>query len=418
MEKTYLCIDLKSFYASVESVERGLDPFTTNLVVSDSSRGRGAICLAVTPAMKKHGIKNRCRIFEIPKNIQYITAKPRMKLYMKYSADIYGIYLKYIAKEDIYVYSIDECFFDITSYLKLYGKTSKEMAQMLINDIYKQTGIYATVGIGSNLFLAKLALDITAKHSKDNIGILDVDEFKRTLWHHRPITDIWNVGEGIAKRLAKYGIYDLYGITQMDEKVLYNEFGVNAEFIIDHAKGEESCTIADIHNYVPQSNSVSNGQILFEDYSYENALLILKEMIETLVLEIVEKNLVTDSISLYVGYSKSITKPTGGTIKLETFTASLKKITEEFIYYFKQTTKKDQPIRRLNIGLNNLIEEEYITFNLLSSSIKEEKEKDGLKVLIDIKKRFGKNAVLKASSLNEKATAISRNKLLGGHNGE
>ena len=418
MEKVYLCIDLKSFYASVECVERGLNPFTSNLVVADPSRGRGAICLAISPAMKNLGIKNRCRIFEIPDKLSYITAKPRMKLYMKYSADIYGIYLRYIAKEDIYVYSVDECFFDVTSYLKLYNKTPVEIAKMLIDAVYNETGICATSGIGTNLFLAKVALDISAKHSKDNIGFLDIEKFKKTIWHHKPITDIWNVGKGIANRLRKYGIDDLYGVAHIDEKILYKEFGVNAQFLIDHAKGIEPCTIADIHNYVPQSASVSTGQILFEDYSYDDALIVLKEMIEPLVLEIVEKNLVTNSISLYVGYSKNITKSTGGTVKLENFTSSLKKITDDFISYYIKTTQKGYPIRKLNIGLNNLIEEEFTAIDLFSDYAAEEKERDRLKVLIDIREKFGKNAVLKGISLNKKATARVRNKMVGGHNGE
>ena len=418
MEKVYLCIDLKSFYASVECVERGLNPFTSNLVVADPSRGRGAICLAISPAMKNLGIKNRCRIFEIPDKLSYITAKPRMKLYMKYSADIYGIYLRYIAKEDIYVYSVDECLFDVTSYLKLYNKTPVEIAKMLIDAVYNETGICATSGIGTNLFLAKVALDISAKHSKDNIGFLDIEKFKKTIWHHKPITDIWNVGKGIANRLRKYGIDDLYGVAHIDEKILYKEFGVNAQFLIDHAKGIEPCTIADIHNYVPQSASVSTGQILFEDYSYDDALIVLKEMIEPLVLEIVEKNLVTNSISLYVGYSKNITKSTGGTVKLENFTSSLKKITDDFISYYIKTTQKGYPIRKLNIGLNNLIEEEFTAIDLFSDYAAEEKERDRLKVLIDIREKFGKNAVLKGISLNKKATARVRNKMVGGHNGE
>ena len=418
MEKIYLCIDLKSFYASVECVERGLDPFATNLVVADSARGRGAICLAITPAMKSLGVKNRCRIFEIPDNLSYVTAKPRMKLYMKYSADIYAIYLKFVAKEDIYVYSIDECFFDVTSYLKLYNKTPIEMAKMIIDAVYKETGICATAGIGTNLFLAKVALDITAKHAKDNIGFLDVEKFKRNLWHHKPITDIWNVGKGIAKRLSKFGIDDLYGVAHIDEKVLYKEFGVNAEFLIDHANGIETCTISDIHEYVPESASVSNGQILFEDYSYEDTLIILKEMIEPLVLEIVEKNFVTNSISLYVGYSKEVIKTTGGTVKLQNFTSSLNEITEAFISYYRKTTQKGYPIRKLNLGLNNLMEEEFVVLDLFSNYDSKAREREKLKVLIDIKNKFGKNAILKGTSLNKKATAIVRNKMVGGHNGE
>lgn len=418
MEKTYLCIDLKSFYASVEAVERGLDPFKENLVVTDASRGNGAICLAITPAMKRLGVKNRCRIFEIPKNIKYISAKPRMKLYMKYSADVYGIYLRYIAKEDIYVYSVDECFFDVTAYLKLYEKTPLEMAQMLIDAVYKETGVCATAGVGTNLFLAKVALDITAKHSKNNIGFLDEKRFKETVWHHRPIDDIWNIGPGIAKRLKKYGIYDLCGVAMADEKMLYKEFGVNAQFLIEHSNGIEPCTISEIHNYVPQSSSVSNGQILFEDYSFSDTLIILKEMVEPLVMEIVDKNFVTNSISLYIGYSKNIIRATGGTMKLDNYTDSLKKIMEAFEYYYKKTTKNGYPIRKITIGLNNLIKEEYRVLNLFSDYMEEDKERERLKVLIDIKKKFGKNAVLKAVSLNEKATAKERNKMVGGHNGE
>jgi len=418
MEKVYLCIDLKSFYASVECVERNLDPFSTDLVVSDPARGRGAICLAVSPAMKKRGIKSRCRIFEIPGNISYIIAKPRMKLYMKYSAEIYGIYLRYIAKEDIYVYSIDECFFDVSSYLKLYNKSPKAMAEMLIDAVYKETGICATAGVGTNLFLAKVALDITAKHSKDNIGILDKEKFEKSIWHYKPITDIWNIGKGIAKRLEKFGIYDLYGVAHIDEKLLYKEFGVNAEYLIDHARGEESCTISDIHNYVPQSTSVSNGQILFEDYSYDDALLVLKEMVEVLVMEIVEKNFFTNSISLYVGYSRGVTKSTGGTVKLNGFTDSLSCILDAFIDYYSKTVKKEYPIRKINVGLNNLLPEEYGSNDLFSDYKKIFQERERLKVLVDIKKKFGKNAVLRANSLKKKATAKSRNIMVGGHNGE
>ena len=232
MEKVYLCIDLKCFCASVECVARGLDPFETDLVVADPSRGNGAICLAISPSLKAKGVKNRCRIFEIPKNIDYITALPRMKLYIKYSADIYGIYLKYVSAEDIVVYSIDECFLDVTSYLKMYKLTAKELAKKIIDDVYDTLNICATVGIGTNLFLAKVALDITAKHTSDHMGYLDEEEFKKQIWHHKPITDIWNIGRGIAKRLEKYNCYDLYDVAHMDEKVLYKEFGVNAEFLI------------------------------------------------------------------------------------------------------------------------------------------------------------------------------------------
>ena len=267
MNRTYLCIDLKSFYASVECVERGLDPFKYNLVVADPSRGNGAICLAVSPALKNKGVKNRCRIFEIPKNIHYITALPRMKLYIKYSADIYEIYLKYVSKDDIHIYSVDECFLDITKYLNMYHMTSFELARMIIKDVYNTTGITATAGIGTNLYLTKVALDITAKHVKDNIGYLDEDKYKEELWHHTPLTDFWQIGRGINKRLSKLGINDMYDIAMSDEFVLYKEFGINAKYLIDHSKGIEPCTIKDIKSYKPKSNSISNTQILFEDYS-------------------------------------------------------------------------------------------------------------------------------------------------------
>ena len=289
MNKVYLCIDLKSFYASVECVERGLDPFTTNLVVADPSRGNGAICLAVSPHLKSIGVKNRCRIFEIPKEIEYITALPRMKKYIEYSADIYSVYLKYISPDDILVYSIDECFIDATSYLKLYNLSARELAKMMIDDVIKTTGICATAGIGSNLFLAKVALDIRAKHAEDFIGYLDIEEFKKYIWLHEPITDIWNIGRGIAKRLEKYGAFNLYDVTQIPEEKLYKEFGVNAEFLIDHAHGIEPCTIEEIHNYKSKNHSLFNNQILFEDYNYNDALLVMKEMVEINVLDLVDK---------------------------------------------------------------------------------------------------------------------------------
>ena len=418
MEKVYLCIDLKCFFASVECVARGLDPFETDLVVADPSRGNGAICLAISPSLKAKGVKNRCRIFEIPKNIDYITALPRMKLYIKYSADIYGIYLKYVSAEDIVVYSIDECFLDVTSYLKMYKLTAKELAKKIIDDVYATLNICATVGIGTNLFLAKVALDITAKHSVSNMGYLDEDEFKKQIWHHKPITDIWNIGRGIAKRLEKYNCYDLYDVAHMDEKVLYKEFGVNAEFLIDHSKGIEPTTIKDIHNYKAKSNSMSNNQILFEDYKYDDAFLVLKEMVEMNVLELVDKHLVTNCISLFVGYSKDVIKPTGVSMTLDEYTSSYAKLNEYFIRLFKNNVDKYHMIRRIGIGFNNVIDEKYATINLFTDVKKEEKERKMQEAIIEIKKKYGKNSILKAMNLQEKATARKRNKLVGGHNGE
>lgn len=413
----YLCIDLKSFFASVECVDRGLDSMKTRLVVADPARGRGAICLAVSPALKELGVRNRCRIYEIPQNLEYITALPRMKRYMEYSARIYSIYLKYISAEDIHVYSIDECFLDVTQYCRLYDKTPREMARMLTDAVWRETGICATVGIGTNLFLAKVALDITAKHTEDHMGYLDEAEFKRTIWHHRPITDIWNVGRGITDRLARFGIYDLFGVAHFDEERLYREFGVNAEFLIDHAHGVEPCTIADIHAYRSKSTSISNGQILFEDYSAKDALLILHEMVDMLVLELVERGLVTDSISLSVGYSGDRTKSTGGTMKLPEATNSLKKIDAQFTAYFERTVNRQASIRRLNVGLNHLQDEAYATYDLFTDLEAEKKEHDLQLTVLDLKKRFGKNAILKGMSLEEKATARMRNKMIGGHNG-
>lgn len=415
--KIYLCIDLKSFYASVECVERGLDPFTTNLVVADPSRGSGAVCLAITPAMKELGVKNRCRIFQIPEHIEYITALPRMKLYMEYSANIYAVYLRYISSEDIHVYSIDECFFDATPYLELYGKTPKELTLMLLDAVYKETGICATAGIGTNMFLAKVALDITAKHSDDHIGYLDQQSFQEKIWHHRPITDIWNIGSGIATRLSRMGMYDLYDVAHANEKNLYREFGVNAEYLIDHSHGREPCTIADIQGYEAKSCSISNGQILFENYNSQDALLVVKEMVDMLSLELVEKNLVTNSISLTIGYGVSGVSPTGGTRKLEGFTNSSRKLTDYFIDYFGKIVRPGVPIRKLNVGFNHLVVEEYAEIDLFADFEEDEKELKRQQAIIEIRKKFGKNSIIKGMSLQEKATARTRNKLIGGHNG-
>lgn len=416
-DRIYCCIDLKSFYASCECVERGLDPFTAKLIVADPDRNDGSICLAVSPAMKAIGVKNRCRVFEIPKNISFIIAKPRMKLYMEKSSEIYAIYLKYISPEDIHAYSIDEVFIDLTDYVNLYKKSAATLAKMMIEDVYKTTGIRATVGIGTNLFLAKVALDITAKHATDFTGYLDEEKFKKTIWHHRPITDVWNVGHGIAARLKSMGIFDLYGVTKCPEDILYKEFGVNAELLIDHAYGKESCTIADIHAYKSKSNSLSNGQILFSDYPYNDALVVLKEMVNNLVLEIVEKGLITNSISLGVGFADKDQKSVGGTTKLSEYTSSGKKITDEFEKYFKKCVPKNALIRKINIGINNLLDEAYKSFDLLSDIKSIKKENDLQHAVVDIKNKYGKNSILMGTSFQDKATQRDRNKMIGGHNG-
>lgn len=302
-QHTYICIDLKTFYASVECVDRGLDPLTTNLVVADESRGRTTICLAITQAMKDLGIHNRCRLFEIPDGIDYITAVPRMQHYMEVSAKIYGIYLEYVSPQDVHVYSIDECFIDVTPYLDLYHTDAEGFACTLRDEVLARTGITATVGIGPNLFQAKVALDITAKHVPSRIGILDDETFRKEIWPHRPIADIWGIGPGVAARLEKYGVYDLMGVAALDENLLYDELGVNAEYLIDHAFGREPTTIADIQAYRPQATSTTTGQVLSKGYAYEQAYTVLREMVDNAVLDLVDKHVVCDSISLFVGYA-------------------------------------------------------------------------------------------------------------------
>ena len=413
--KQYLCIDLKTFYASVECVERGLDPFKVNLVVADKSRGKGALCLAISPRMKRAGIKNRCRLFEIPKYMQYMIAKPRMKLYMEYSANIYGIYLKYFSKDDIYVYSIDEAFFDITPYLNYYKKSALEIAKMILDDVYKTTGITATCGIGTNLYLAKIAMDIIAKHNDSNIGYLNEELYIEKLWNHKPITDFWQIGNGIARRLLKYGVDDMEGLANMSEELLYKEFGINARFLINHAWGKESVTIQQIKDYQPQHNSLSNSQIFFKDYNYQDALLVLKEMVEINVLQLSEKHLSTDKIHLYIGYSKNVIKGTGGSRKINVRTNVYSILLEEFVKLYEQTTNKNYPIRQIGISFGNVVNEKFEYYDLFTDQQEIEKEKRLQNALNEIKYKYGKNSVFKCMNLMENATQLQRNKLIGGH---
>ena len=417
MQKYYLCIDLKTFYASVECVERGLDPFNTNLVVADPTRGKGTICLAISPKMKMLGVKNRCRIFEIPPTIKYIIATPRMKKYIEYSANIYGIYLKYFAKEDIHVYSIDEAFMDVTKYLKLYKLNPIELAKKIIKDIFKRYGITATAGIGTNMYLAKIALDITAKHNPQNIGYLDEEKYKRELWHHKPLSDFWQIGRGIERRLNKMRIFDMYDIAHTEQKRLYKEFGINAEYLIDHSWGKESCTIADIKAYKPKTNSVTNSQILFEDYSFIKARLVLKEMVELGSLRLIESNLVTDTISLYIGYSKNIIKATGGTRKLSNYTNIYSELLKAFLEVYDKTTDRSIPIRRIGVNFANVIETENVQLSLFKDQKKIDEERKLELAMCSIKNKMGKNAIIRGMDLEEGATTMMRNKLIGGHNG-
>ena len=417
MQKYYLCIDLKTFYASVECVERGLDPFNTNLVVADASRGKGTICLAISPKMKMLGVKNRCRIFEIPPTIKYITATPRMKKYIEYSANIYAIYLKYFSKEDIHVYSIDEAFMDVTKYLKLYKANPIELAKIIIKDIFKTYGITGTAGIGTNMYLAKIALDITAKHNPSNIGYLNEEKYKKELWHHKPLSDFWQIGKGIERRLNKMRIYDMYDIAHSNPKKLYKEFGVNAEYLIDHSWGKESCTIADIKTYKPKTNSISNSQVLFEDYSFEKARLVLKEMVELGSLRLIESNLVTDSIGLYIGYSKDIIKATGGTRKLINYTNVYSELLKAFLDIYDKNTSRSVAIRRIGVNFANTIETESIQLSLFTDQEKIDRERKLELTICNIKNKMGKNTIIRGMDLEEGATTRVRNQLVGGHNG-
>lgn len=417
-ERVYICIDLKSFYASVECSERHLDPFKVNLVVADPTRGKGALCMAITPHMKALGVKNRCRLFEIPKGMQYIIAKPRMRLYMEYAAKIYKIYLRYVSKDDIHVYSIDESFMDITSYLKLYDCTPRQLTQKLMDAVYKETAICATAGIGTNLYLAKIAMDIVAKHVDDHMGYLNEKEYQQVLWHHQPITDFWQVGRGTSRRLLKYGIYDMWGVAHCPKEILQKEFGVNGLYLYDHAWGKEPTTMADIKNYRSKDHSVSNSQILFEDYNYKDALLILKEMVDVNVLTLTERHLVTDAIGLYIGYSKDVIKPVGVQMKIGVRTNSYSILLAAYKKLYTHCVDMNTPIRRIGISFLNVKDEMYEMYDLFTNVEQIEKDKKIQSTLLAIKQKYGKNAVLKGMNFEEKATGRKRNLLIGGHNAE
>ena len=418
--RTYLCIDLKSFYASVECIDRGFDPFDTNLVVADPDRCDTTICLAVSPALKKLGVPGRCRVFQIPKNIKYIKAKPRMKRYMEVSAQIYGIYLQMFSPQDIHVYSIDECFIDVTPYLSLYKSTAKEIAVKAIDRVHDATGICATAGIGTNLFLCKVALDIQAKHVEDHIGFLDEVAFRKSIWHHRPLTDIWGFGPGITRRLQKYDVYDLEGITHIDERFLFNEFGSNAEFIIDHAWGYETCTIKDIQAYRPKGHSISNGQVLARDYTAREASTVLREMVTASALDLVEQGLVTNCISLYIGYSwnEALVPSAGASRKLPAYTNSRNDLQAYFLDVFAEICDPSRPIRRVNIGMGSLMPEELVEHSLFEDTERVAAEHHLSEATLAVQQRFGKDALIRGVSLRKEATQRERNKQVGGHNAE
>ena len=414
--RIYICIDLKTFYASVECVERNLNPFETNLIVADPSRGSGSICLAISPKMKMLGVKNRCRVYEIPKHIEYIVAPPRMKKYIEYSSNIYSLYLKYFSKDDIHVYSIDEAFIDVTDYLKMYKMNALELAKTVMRDVLNTYGITATCGIGTNLYLAKIALDIMSKHSPTNIGMLNEELYKEKLWHYKPLTDFWQIGRGTERRLNKMWIFDMYDIAHYDEKKLYKEFGINAEFLIDHSWGRENCTIKDIKNYKPKSNSISNSQVLFKDYSFEDAKIVLKEMVELLSLELIEQGFFTNQISLYIGYSKDLIPASGGLRKLKRPTNTYSELSEEFVKLYDTTTSRTCKIRRVGISFGKLENDNIEQLNLFENQEKKEKERNLEKTINYLKLKMGKNSIIRAMDLEENATTIMRNKLIGGHN--
>ena len=418
-QKSFICIDLKSFYASVECVERGLDPFKTNLVVADPTRSQSTICLAITPAMKKLGVKNRCRIHEIPAGIEYITAMPRMQLYIDYSVKIYSIYLRYISKEDIHVYSIDECFMDVTNYLSLYHMTEKEMAVELMDAVMKETGITATAGIGTNLYLAKVAMDIVAKHVDDHIGILNEISYRQQLWDHRPLSDFWRIGSRTERKLAGYGIHtmgDIAYTSVTSEDWLYKMFGIDAELLIDHAWGLESCDIHDIKNYHTEEHSLSNGQVLMRNYSFEEAAVVVREMTDVLVLDLVSKGLITGSVTLWIAYDHRYERPSShGTVRLTSLTNSSSTIMDEVDKLYQKITDRHTGIRRIEICANRVMPEGYLQYDLFTDPAAVEKEKNLQQAILDVKKKYGKNAIMRGANLLDCSTYRERNNQIGGH---
>lgn len=414
--KIYLCIDLKSFYASVECVERGWDPLTAKLVVADPERSEKTICLAVSPALKQMGVPNRCRVFQIPKEIPYKMAPPRMQLYIDYAAEIYGVYLKYIAKEDIQVYSIDEAFLDVTDYLHLYQMTAVELGRKIMQDILDTTKIPAACGVGTNLYLAKVALDIMAKHETDRIAYLDEARYREKLWKHKPLTDFWRVGRGTVERLSNMGICTMEEIAHARESLLYKAFGIDAELLIDHAWGREPVTIADIKAYRPKNTSFSSGQVLPRDYEYEEGVLVVKEMADLLCLSLVDQCLVTSHISLVIGYSnQKCFEPAKGSTTLRSATSSNRRLLSYVEQLYRRIVRPGAYIRRITLTYTGVMTEDYQQFDLFSDPEETEKDVKAQRAAISIKQRYGRNAILKGMNLEESATTIERNGQIGGH---
>lgn len=419
-ERSYLCIDLKSFYASCECVERKLDPLTTDLVVADPERSEKTICLAVSPSLKAKGIRNRCRVFEIPNSIDYIMAPPRMALYIEYSAKIYEILLHFVSKDDVHVYSIDESFIDVTNYLSYYHCTARELGERIRNRILEETGIPATCGIGPNLFLAKIALDITAKHSSDFFGCLDQYSFQLDLWDHKPITDFWRIGRGTARRLKSLGIETMGQIALYPHpERLFQMMGIDAEILIDHAWGEESVTISDIKSYHKHSRSLTNGQVLSCGYSRDDARIILTEMIDSICLEMFKKDLVSSSISIAFHYEKDefgFVDSDGGTIRLPDPSNSRNEILPKAIDLFLQIADDSQAIRRMMVVCNNVIKSSQMQLPLFSrDEAARQRERARQNAILKVKEKYGKNSLLRGTNLLPKATQRERNQQIGGH---
>ncbi len=415
-ERIYFCIDLKSFYASVECVERGLDPMRANLAVADPERGSGTLCLAISPSMKAMGVKNRCRVYQIPKHINYIMAPPRMKLYIDYSADVYAVYLKYFAKEDIHVYSIDEAFLDATEYLSLYGLTARELAGRVMDEFKKATGLTAAAGIGTNLYLAKVALDITAKHVQGNIGYLDENLYQETLWDHRPLTDFWRVGAGIEKRLGHVGILTMGDLAQADEDMLYRMFGIDAELLIDHAWGRESTSMEDIKSYQPKSNSLSTSQVLLRDYTFGEGRLLVKEMVDSLCLDLASQGLAARSLTVTVGYSHEAgQEPSSGSVSMPTAVNSYSMAAPYALGVYERIAQRDKPIRKLSVSCNGVAHEVYGQYHLFTDDAALERERRLQQAVLEIKRRYGRNALVRGMDLLEAGTTLERNRQIGGH---
>lgn len=418
-DKTYLCIDLKSFYASVECADRGLDPFTTNLVVADPERSANTICLAITPALKARGVRNRCRVRDIPPGIDYLTAVPRMRRYMEVSTEVVKIYLRFVSHDDMHVYSVDESFIDVTPYLSLYRCDARTLARRMIDAVRRDTGITATAGIGPNLFLAKVALDVCAKHAPDGIAELDEESFRREIWFHQPITDIWGIGRGIARRLERYGVRDLAGVCALRPATLRREFGKNGELLIDHAWGLEPATIAQIHAYRPKGSSVGNGQVLMRDYTAAEARTVLKEMVVDTVLRLASEGKACTGVSVGVGFSGSYAERyaggAGGSARLAQATGAEPDLMSACLAIYDAHVEPSALVRRLQVAFTGLVPAQAVQPSLFDEGGRVEHAARAAQAALAVRGRFGANALLKGTSLLPEANARERHEQVGGH---